>query len=221
LSEQVGRLPVVDPLSSLHPTAARILLAAQRVVMREGMGGFTLQKVAQEAEVQTSLIAYHFGGRSGLITALIDSISHDRNIDGMVALSTVPDVFKRAEQLVGRQNDFANDVEYMRLFFSVVPALFQDEETRQNAASLWQWWFELMLRDLGVWEDEELREKVKPLGALLVAMLGGLALQKVIDPECDLRPRFQMWSRMVQTELKRILTDTTPSMTDVPAVTDE
>jgi TetR/AcrR family transcriptional regulator, transcriptional repressor of bet genes len=210
LGYQVGRLPVKDPFASLHPTAARILQAAQRVLKREGIGGLTLQKISKEAGEHTSLIAYHFGDKAGLMAALIDATTHDRNLEGLRLLSTLPDPPSRARKLVERQMEVANDVDYGRLCFNVLPLLMHDGVVDPAAVGLYEWYFELMLRDVGLWEDEVLRERARPLGALLMAMLDGLSLQKALNFEDDLAPRFEMWNRMVQRELADLLGEDLP-----------
>jgi TetR/AcrR family transcriptional regulator, transcriptional repressor of bet genes len=53
---------------------AELLQAAYRVATRERLAGLTTRAVAQEANVSSGLIFFHFGTREGLILALLDRV---------------------------------------------------------------------------------------------------------------------------------------------------
>ena len=59
--------------------AGRDLLieAAVRVVARKGLRGLTYRAVGEEAGLNNTLVAHHFGSRDALLAAALDGITHD------------------------------------------------------------------------------------------------------------------------------------------------
>lgn len=56
-----------------HPNVRdRLLDAAERVVMRDGVGSLTLDAVAKEASVSKGGLLYHFPSKSALILAIVE-----------------------------------------------------------------------------------------------------------------------------------------------------
>lgn len=58
-------------------TRRRILDAADQLLRRLGPARLALRRVAEQAEVSVGLINYHFGGRQGLLEALVDAFVSD------------------------------------------------------------------------------------------------------------------------------------------------
>lgn len=65
-----------------------LIEAAVRVVARHGLHGMTFRKVAQEAGVNNSLVAHHFGSLSTLAAAALEwsaaTSMHDSHLDGFL-----------------------------------------------------------------------------------------------------------------------------------------
>jgi AcrR family transcriptional regulator len=49
-----------------------LLDAAERAIIDEGFAGASTRRIAQEAGVPLSLVHYHFGGKEGLLAALVE-----------------------------------------------------------------------------------------------------------------------------------------------------
>lgn len=58
-------------------TRRRILDAADQLLRRLGPSRLALRRVAEQAEVSVGLINYHFGGKQGLLEALVDTFVSD------------------------------------------------------------------------------------------------------------------------------------------------
>jgi AcrR family transcriptional regulator len=65
------RGPAVDKREAL-------LDAAERAILAEGYAGASTRRIALEAGVPLSLLHYHFGGKEGLLLALVER-ARDRN----------------------------------------------------------------------------------------------------------------------------------------------
>jgi AcrR family transcriptional regulator len=55
-----------------------LLAAAERAILADGFAGASTRRIAQEADVPLSLLHYYFGGKEGLLVALVER-ARDRN----------------------------------------------------------------------------------------------------------------------------------------------
>lgn len=79
-------------------TPARILRAAEDLVIRDGVSHLTLEAAAQEAGVSKGGILYHFPSRAALVSAMVESfvVSFEADLVSRQAYSGVPGAFTRA-----------------------------------------------------------------------------------------------------------------------------
>ena len=59
---------------TLDPVAARLCAAARKLLAERGFRAVTINSVTREAGEYRTSIAYHFGGKDGLLAAVADSI---------------------------------------------------------------------------------------------------------------------------------------------------
>jgi AcrR family transcriptional regulator len=200
--------PIADPTPDLAPTAKRILDAGVRVLDREGFGGLTFERIAQESGENGALIRYHFGSKAGLVRAIVDAVIFSQ-ARGLVRLLTpLAPGKERREALLQRRRAVAVDrTTYMRMF-EVTPAALRDPELRPKYRDLMRWY-----RTLNAWvygsehPDEKEKAALEPLAVLMSAILNGLALQVQADPELDVRPAFDLWEQFVTQYLESLAGD--------------
>jgi AcrR family transcriptional regulator len=79
-------------------TGARILAAAEDLVIREGVGKLTLDSAAKEAGISKGGILYHFPSRAALVSAMVERfvISFEAELITYDAYSKEPGAFTRA-----------------------------------------------------------------------------------------------------------------------------
>ncbi len=79
-------------------TGARILAAAEDLVIREGVSRLTLDSAAQEAGVSKGGILYHFPSRAALVSAMVERfvVSFEADLVERQAYSKEPGAFTRA-----------------------------------------------------------------------------------------------------------------------------
>lgn len=195
---RAASLASANPVDSLPRTARRILTAARRIVARGGYGALSMQAVADEAGEHKSTIAYHFGDKAGLISALLESVIHDGNVAAVHALDRIPTAPGRLHELLAHQRKIAATPEYWRLLFALMPEIVKDKKLRARFGELMRWYYEIDLRCLGLREDEEPPEEYELFASLLLAVLEGFALQRELIPDnYDLEARFRLWERIV------------------------
>ena len=195
-----------DPLGSLPPTAVRILKAARRLVAKQGYHALSLQAVANEAGVLKSTIAYHFGDKAGLVSSLTESLIHDVNTSVVHSLDSIPPGHERLHQLLIAQRQTAEATAYWRLLFALAPEIAKDKKLRTRFEALMNWYYEVVLRGLGIWREGEDNEAGRLLVSLFLAVLEGLALQRQLFPgTSDLDAQFALWESIITPHLDRVL----------------
>ena len=166
----------------LPPTAQRILLAAQRVLARDGYEALTLRRIAEEALETKSLVLYHFGRRANLEALLVDSLWHDIDAGFVRSLGQLPpDTDSRIDALIGFYAGIADDGRLWQMYYDLLPSVIGDADVRRNLARI----YESYRRDINVrcLEGTDLAaDEIRGLSSLFLAVGEGLPLQTLMGP---------------------------------------
>lgn len=172
------------------------------MLARDGFAGITFDAVAAEANENKALIAYHFGNKAGLLTALIDSVAHDGNLALATEVQRLPVGSRRVRRLIDSHRVISADTAAYQLFFDLVPHILRDPQLLPRLATLYRWY-----RDLDAWAMRPQAQEVtgvdlEALSALTVAVTDGLALQHASDPDFDFRGAYRLWETIVDAYLE-------------------
>jgi|YelNatPaOPRAMG01_1025707.scaffolds.fasta_scaffold09811_3 AcrR family transcriptional regulator len=190
-----------DPMTTLPPAAQRILAAARRLLAQGGFNALRLQAIAREADEPKASIAYYFGNKEGLISALVDSLIHDANRQLIEDTERLPVGQQRIHALVDGETRIVSDSESFRMFFDVLPHVLRDDKLRPRVARLYDGYRETVLRCLGA-PDAAARSALLPLAMLMIAIVDGLAIQEGLDPEKVVVQRAtQLWEELLDAYL--------------------
>lgn len=122
-------------LRDLSPTARRILEAAHRVLARHGYAALSLRRVAEEAGVSKALVVYHFEGKAGLVTSLVDSLWHDDDVALAEEVERLAeDRAARLRALVNLHRRLALRESLYRTWLDLLPHVLRDPESRARLA---------------------------------------------------------------------------------------
>jgi len=187
-------------MTTLAPTAQRILAAARRVLERDGFDGLRLQAIAEEAGEPKASIAYHFGNKAGLVATLVDYLMHDANLALIRETQRLPVGEGRIHALVDGERRIVADRDAQQQFFEVLPHALRDADLRPRVATLYEGYRETVLRCLGA-GDEADRRRLLPVAMLMIAIVDGLAIQHGLDEGLDVTAAIELWERVVQPHL--------------------
>ena len=138
-------------------TANRIMEAARSCLLADGYARLSTRKVAERAEVPLSQIHYHFGGKQGMVLALLDY--ENRRLIGRqreLYASSEP-LWKRYEQACDfLEDDLASG--YVRVLQEMIAAGWSDSAVAAQVLAMVQAWFEVL--------DEVVREAETRFGSL-------------------------------------------------------
>ena len=187
-----------DPMEALAPTAQRLLAAAQRLLTSGGFEALKLSAIAHAAGESKASIGYHFGNKAGLVTALVDSFAHDANRGLIEDTGELPKGEERIHALIDGETRIAADAESYQSFFEVLPHALRDGDLRERVAALYDGYRETVLRCLDA-SDPAAKEQLRPFAMLMIAVVDGLAIQHVLDPDvADVAAATDLWERLVR-----------------------
>ena len=176
-------------------TRIQLLEAARSCLLTEGYAKLSTRKVADAAGVPLSQIHYHFGGKQGLVLALLDH--ENTRLIGRQREMYAADapLWKRYEQAC----DFLDDdiaSGYVRVLQEMIAAGWSETKVAQRVLGLLQSWQTTL--------EEAVSSAQTPLGPLTaedaaalvgLSFLGGEAVILLGDPN---------WTRRVRTALRSL-----------------
>jgi AcrR family transcriptional regulator len=185
--------------TELPTTAQRILVAAQRVLLRDGYEALSLKRIADEALQTKSLVLYHFGSRANLEALLIDSLWHDIDSEFVASLAGLPsDTASRVDALVGFHARIAADPRRYQMYFDLLPSVIGERNLRANVARIYDAYRE-DINEQCLRDCEIPVEDLKPLAGLFLAVGEGLPLQVLMNPdEVDGETAFSRFATLVK-----------------------
>jgi len=188
----------------VKPTAEKIIEAARERVLADGYAALSTRRVADQAGVPLSQIHYHFGGKQGLVLALLD-YENRRLVDRQRQMyGTEMPLWKRYEQAC----DFLDDdlaSGYVRVLQEMVAAGWSDQAVAARVLELLRSWFEVLTE---VAREAEARfGSLGPLraedvaGLIGLSFLGGEAV--VLLGGKDWSARAREWLRSLSTLIRQ------------------
>jgi AcrR family transcriptional regulator len=108
-------------------TRERLLNAAERLFAEQGISGTTLRALTKAAKVNLAAVHYHFGGKEGLLDAVVERRATAMNQERLRELDELERSAKRLSK--GASNQGAPQVEdILRAFFLSGLRVFEREE---------------------------------------------------------------------------------------------
>jgi AcrR family transcriptional regulator len=179
-------------------TAGRIIEAARACLLADGYAALSTRRVAEQAGVPLSQIHYHFGGKQGVILALLDRENQQLVARQVRMYGAETPLWKRYEQAC----DFLDDdlaSGYVRVLQEMVAASWSDPQVAARVTAMLEAWF-LVLEQVAT-EAEARFGSLGPMrpadvaGLIALSFLGGEAVILLGDEAWGARARG--WLRSV------------------------
>jgi AcrR family transcriptional regulator len=181
----------------LPPTAAKLLAAARRILVRKGYASLTMQAIEEEAGINRALVHYYFGSKAGLLEALVESLFEDPAFGYSDDVASAPAGPERAGALLEWLGRITADRRSGRLLYELLPHILRSKTLRTRVAELYGAYrrFDGECLASGTDADAGLCED---LGALSVAVVEGLGVQSAVDPHGFERDRaYALWQEVI------------------------
>jgi len=174
----------MEPLRSLTPkgerAASRILQAATTLLSREGFGGATLGRVAEEAGVHKRNVLYYFGTREALLVRVVQSVGE--RIAENIASAIVPAA--RLDQMADAVVEamwagVTSEPQLARSYFALVGGGAESPEVDHALRALKATYLGLIAQQLERIEAAGFacKEDHESVALLILALLRGLLLE--------------------------------------------
>jgi AcrR family transcriptional regulator len=179
-------------------TPTQIIEAARSCLLDDGFAKLSTRRVADLAGVPLSQIHYHFGGRQGLILALLEHenrklVDRQRRLYG----SEVP-LWKRYEQACDLlDDDLASG--YVRVLQEMIAAGWADQAVARQVSAMLQQWFDV-LEDVA----EQARARFGSLGSFTPADVAGLIGLSFLGGEAVILLSQEDWGTRARTWLRSV-----------------
>ncbi len=185
-------------LRALPPTARRILAAARSIVAERGYADLTMAAVEHESGLNRALVSYYFGGKAGLVAALVESLFADPE-SGLVEdiRATTAGPTRVAAFLEWQRGVSAND-RVNRMLYELLPHALRDPEIRARFAEEYALYRQVDAECLGAAPAAPDAAALEALAAVSIAVVEGLGIQRALDPEgFDHAAAWRMWRLVV------------------------
>ncbi|MBU2601784.1 MAG: TetR family transcriptional regulator [Actinobacteria bacterium] len=202
-----------NPLSDLPEVARKLLLAAKSIVADQGFDALSLNSISEVSGENKAMISYYFGGKAGLIAAVLDSVIHDEYLTSVARMNDV-EPGERVRRMIEEMRSITAAHEEFRVFFELLPVALRNEMLRKRIALLYEWYRSEKLGWLGVRDVQNVLDDPEILGLsqLLSAFIDGIAIQTAIDPDLDLTHAYAVLSRMIESCFPQISSGVTTTV---------
>lgn len=182
----------------LPPTAKRILAAAQTILAERGYAELTMAAIERQAGVNRALVSYYFGGKAGLIAALVETIFRNPEVGLLEELNTGTEGAERTAGFLDWQQAVSSNDRVNRMQYELLPHALRDPAVRERFAREYRTYRTVDAGFLGSAPVELQPDDLELLAAVSIAVVEGLGMQRALDPEgFDHERAWRMWRAVV------------------------
>lgn len=161
------------------PEAARsIVRAAEALVARDGLRGLTLQRLQDEHGVNKGLVWYYFGGKQGLLHAIMRDVTVERCAYVARDIEANSSDDQRVESFIEQIRFVIGDPTAYIAWFDLFPGAVREAEFRAHLRAMYRIWYESNAERFGVAIDDR---RAEPYARVAAAVLDGLLMQRLTE----------------------------------------
>jgi AcrR family transcriptional regulator len=188
---------VSDP-AALPPTARRILSAAQSILAERGYSELTMTAIAQVSGANRALVSYYFGGKAGLLAALVETLFLNPEVGYVEEIRATRSGADRADAFLEWQRRVSASDRTNRMLYELLPHALREPEVRARFAGEYRAYREVDGDCLSGAARELSEEELEALAAVSIAVVEGLGIQRALDPEgFDHARAWRMWREVI------------------------
>lgn len=182
----------------LPPTARRLLAAAQDILAERGYAELTMTAIAQVSGVNRALVSYYFGGKAGLLAALVESLFLNPEVGYVEEIRATRTGADRADAFLDWQRRVSADDRTNRMLYELLPHALREPQVRARFAEEYREYRSVDGDCLGGASRELTEAELEALAAVSIAVVEGLGIQRALDPDgFDHEGAWRMWRRVV------------------------
>jgi AcrR family transcriptional regulator len=166
-------------------TRERILAATVEVIAREGWRGVTVRKIAAAADVNAALVNYHFGSKTNLMLAALESALEEQVVSPMLDAFADGEPERVLFDLVQITLAPREHGDAQRVFESALAAVVHDPELASRLRPTLRRFRGVLAEvfDRAIASGKMPPSDTEALAIVCTALLDGLWLHHLIDPD--------------------------------------
>ncbi len=182
----------------LPPTARLLLAAAQDILAERGYAELTMTAIAQQSGVNRALVSYYFGGKAGLLAALVDTLFQNPDVGLVEEIRATTEGSERTAAFLDWQSRVSSNERVNRMLYELLPHALRDPEVRARFAEEYRLYRGIDADCLGAAPAELDDETLEALAAVSIAVVEGLGIQRALDPEgFDHERAWRAWASVI------------------------
>jgi AcrR family transcriptional regulator len=188
---------VHDP-ERMPPTARRLLAAAQDILAERGYAELTMTAIAQVSGVNRALVSYYFGGKAGLLAALVETLFLNPDVGFVEEIRSARAGADRADAFLEWQRRVSANDRTNRMLYELLPHALREPEVRTRFAGEYRDYRALDGECLSGAPRELSEEELEALAAVSIAVVEGLGIQRALDPDgFDHEAAWRTWRAVI------------------------
>ncbi len=185
-------------MAGLPPTARRLLAAAQDILAERGFSELTMTAISQVSGVNRALVSYYFGGKAGLLAALVESLFLNPDVGFVEDIRSSRVGKDRADAFLDWQRRVSQNDRTNRMLYELLPHALREPEVRARFAEEYRVYRAVDGDCLAAAPRELSEAELEALAAVSIAVVEGLGIQRALDPDgFDHERAWRMWREVV------------------------
>ncbi len=185
---QLDRLRYVSPVATQGErradTRQRLLDAAAELFAERGIEASSVDAIAERAERTSGAIYDHFGGKPGMLFALLEGWVDDVSVAIVAELATATSLDERLASLWRNVSDPpTGDGRWIALEHELWSYAARNDEARAHLARRYRAAWAGVDDAVADWGPDDARSADAPVGPALIGLLLGLEMMRRVDPD--------------------------------------
>jgi AcrR family transcriptional regulator len=190
--------PADPDRAGLPPTAQLILATAKDILAERGYAELTMTAIAQVSGVNRALVSYYFGGKAGLLAALVDSLFLSSEVGSIEEVSADLSGTDLAGAFLDWQRGVSANDRVNRMLYELLPHALRDPEVRARFIEEYRVYRRVDGECLAGAPRELSEQELEALAAVSIAVVEGLGIQRALDSDgFDHEAAWRMWRAVI------------------------
>jgi AcrR family transcriptional regulator len=139
--------------------------------------------ISQVSGVNRALVSYYFGGKAGLLAALVETLFQDPEVGYVEEIRASREGADRTEAFLDWQRRVSASDRTNRMLYELLPHALRDAEVRARFAEEYRTYRSVDADCLDGAPRELSERDLEALAAVTIAVVEGLGIQRALDPD--------------------------------------
>jgi AcrR family transcriptional regulator len=154
--------------------------------------------IERESGANRALVSYYFGGKAGLVAALVDSLFQSPDSEIVEEIRDQSEGSDRTLRFLEWQKRVSANDRVNRMLYELLPHALREPDTKRRFADEYRLYRSVDAECLSSAPAKLSPDEAEALAAVTIAVVEGLAIQRALDPDgFDHRGAWQTWRNVI------------------------